>query len=178
MAEIIYAAEMKGSGGPVEGREGVLRAATSGVGPNGESIIFESEVVMSDDGFTETGSITLDGRGSLTFDTIGIGQMGPTIPDESVMHGTIMWNVTGGDGEGNGGRLRVQRGRNARSPARLVRKRRYGVRGTRAAPRRVRHQLRDGARQRDRGLRTRGRTLVRAVIVSWGSDFGVGNQLP
>ena len=98
MAEIVYAVEMTGSGAPVEGQEGVLRAATSGTGPNGESIIFESEVVMSDDGFTETGSITLNGRGSVTFDTIGIGQMAPS-PVEGVMHGAIMWNVTGGDGE-------------------------------------------------------------------------------
>ena len=101
MAEIVYAAEMKGSGAPVEGREGVMRAATSGVGPNGEGIIFESEVVMSDDGFTEMGSITLDGRGSVTFDTVGIGQMVPS-PVDGVMHGVIMWNVTGGDGEFEG----------------------------------------------------------------------------
>lgn len=101
MAEIVYATEMRGSGAPVEGREGVVRAATSGVGPNGEGIIFESEVVMSDDGFTESGSITLNGRGSVTFDTVGIGQLGPS-PVEGVMHGIVMWNVTGGDGEFEG----------------------------------------------------------------------------
>ncbi len=101
MTEIIYATEMTGSGAPVEGQEGVIRAATSGVGPNGEGIIFESEVVMSDDGFTETGSITLEGRGSVTFDTIGIGTMDPS-PDEGVMHGVVMWNIIDGDGEFSG----------------------------------------------------------------------------
>lgn len=101
MAERVFAVEMTGSGAPVEGEEGVMRAATSGVGPNGVGIIFESEIVMSDDGFTETGSITLNGRGSVTFDTIGIGEMGSS-PEEGVMHGVIMWNITGGDGEFEG----------------------------------------------------------------------------
>ena len=54
MAEIVYAAEMRGSGAPVEGQEGVMRAATSGKGPNAVDIIFESEVAMSEDGFTES----------------------------------------------------------------------------------------------------------------------------
>ncbi|MDP6823279.1 MAG: hypothetical protein QF554_08305 [Dehalococcoidia bacterium] len=98
MAEIVYAVEMRGSGAPVEGREGVLRGAATGVGPNGEAIIFETEVVMSDDGFTESGSITLNGRGSVNFDTIGMGQMGPS-PVEGLMYGTVMWKITGGDGE-------------------------------------------------------------------------------
>jgi hypothetical protein len=101
MAEIVFAVEMNGSGAPVEGEEGVMRVAASGIGPSGVDIIFESEVVMSDDGFTETGSITLDGRGSVTFDTIGIGEMSPS-PEEGVMHGVVMWNITGGDGEFEG----------------------------------------------------------------------------
>ncbi|MDA1256811.1 MAG: hypothetical protein O3C10_03075 [Chloroflexi bacterium] len=98
MAEIVYAAEMRGAGAPIEGREGVIGAATSGVGPGGVDIAFKSEVVMSEDGFTETGTITHAGRGSVNFDTVGIGKMGPS-PVDGVMHGTIMWNVTGGDGE-------------------------------------------------------------------------------
>jgi hypothetical protein len=116
MAEIVFAVEMTGSGAPVEGEEGVMRAAPSGVGPNGVGIIFESEIVMSDDGFTETGSITLNGRGSVTFDTIGIGEMGSS-PEEGVMHGVIMWNITGAMVS-----LRAQPGRSrpsSRSPAQV-----------------------------------------------------------
>jgi len=90
----------------VEGKEGVLQASATRVGPNGAAIIFESEVVLSDDGFTETGTITIEGRGSFTFDTIGMGQMAPS-PVEGTMHGTIMWNITGGDGEFAGATGRV-----------------------------------------------------------------------
>lgn len=101
MAEIVFSMELKGKGVPVEGKENTFHAETSGVGPGGESVTFESEVVMTGDGFEEAGTINYAGRGSLKFNTIGVGHLAPS-PISGVNHGTIMWNITGGDGEFSG----------------------------------------------------------------------------
>jgi hypothetical protein len=71
MAEIVLATESKGKGVPVEGKEGVFHVECSGTGPQAEVVTFESEVVMTDDGFTETGTIGYAGRGSIKFENIG-----------------------------------------------------------------------------------------------------------
>ncbi|MCH7736662.1 MAG: hypothetical protein IH872_04580 [Chloroflexi bacterium] len=101
MAEIVFATETKGKGVPVEGREGVFHVECSGTGPQGESVTFESEVVMTDDGFDETGTIDYAGRGSLKFVTVGAGHMAPS-PVSGLNHGSVMWRITEGDGEFSG----------------------------------------------------------------------------
>ena len=101
MAEIVFAMELRGSGAPVEGRENTFHAETSGTGSQGEAVSFESEVVLSGDGFDEVGSISYAGRGSLKFNTVGVGHMAPS-PVSGLNHGTIMWSVIEGDGEFSG----------------------------------------------------------------------------
>ena len=101
MAEIVFAMELKGSGAPVEGKENTIRANNSGTGPKGEAVSFESEVLLTDDGFKEFGTITYAGRGSLRFDTIGLGYMTES-PIAGLSYGAVLWNVTVGDGEFSG----------------------------------------------------------------------------
>ena len=101
MAEIVFAMELRGSAAPVEGRENTFHAETSGTTPLGEAVSFQSEVVLSGDVFDEVGSINYAGRGSLKFNTIGAGHIGPS-PTSGLNHGTVMWRVTEGDGEFSG----------------------------------------------------------------------------
>jgi len=101
MAEIVFAMELIGKGVPVEGRERTFHAETTGTGPGGERVTFESEVVLTDDGFDEVGTINYAGRGSLKFNTVGVGHMTPS-PISGINHGTIMWNITEGEGEFSG----------------------------------------------------------------------------
>ena len=101
MAEIVFSMELKGSAGPVEGKENTYRAKNSGTGPNGEAVSFESEVVMMDDGFKEFGTISYAGRGNLQFDAIGLGYIIES-PIAGLNYGAVLWNVTGGDGEFSG----------------------------------------------------------------------------
>ena len=70
-------------------------------GPQGENVTFESEVVMTDDGFDEVGTITYAGRGSLKFKIVGTGHMAPSAVS-GVNHGSIIWSITEGDGEFSG----------------------------------------------------------------------------
>ena len=101
MAEIVFAMELRGKGVPVEGCENTFHAETTGIGPQGESVTFESEIVMTGDGFDEVGTIKYGARGSLKFNTVGAGHMAPsTVP--GLNHGTVMWLVTEGDGEFSG----------------------------------------------------------------------------
>ena len=67
--EIIFSMELRGNAVPVEGRENTFHAETCGTEPGGESVAFESEVVLMDDGFDEVGTIRYAGRGSLKFNT-------------------------------------------------------------------------------------------------------------
>ncbi len=101
MAEIVFATESKGKGVPVEGKEGVFHVECSGTGPKGEIVTFTSEVVMTDDGFTETGTIEYAGRGSLKFENIGLGHMAPSAVS-GLNHGAVLWTITEGDGEFSG----------------------------------------------------------------------------
>ena len=98
MPEIVFAMELRGKGVPVEGLENTFHAETSGTCPGGESVTFESEEVLTGDGFNESGTIKYGGRGSLKFNMVGVGHMTPS-PVSGVNHGTIMWQVTEGDGE-------------------------------------------------------------------------------
>jgi hypothetical protein len=101
MAELVFATESKGKGVPVDGKDNALHVECSGTGPNGEAVTFVSEVEMNSDGFDEHGTITYAGRGSLTFDTIGTGHMAESAVS-GLNHGSIIWNITGGDGEFSG----------------------------------------------------------------------------
>ncbi len=101
MTEIVFATESRGKGVPVEGKEGTFHVECSGTGPQGESVTFKSEVVMTDDGFDEVGTIDYAGRGSLKFETIGLGHMAPS-PISGLNHGSVIWRITEGDGEFKG----------------------------------------------------------------------------
>jgi hypothetical protein len=101
MAEIVFAMELRGKGVPVGGRENTFHVETSGTGPEGESVMFESEVVLTGDGFDEVGTIKYGGRGSVKFNTVGVGHMAPS-PVPGVNHDTAMWLVTEGDGDFSG----------------------------------------------------------------------------
>jgi hypothetical protein len=64
----------------------------------GEEAVLESRVERAPDGsFVEDGTITYGGAGSVTFDTVGRGHVGPA-PDGRGSHGVVMWRITGGSG--------------------------------------------------------------------------------
>jgi hypothetical protein len=101
MAEIVFAMELRGSAGPVEGKENTFHVHTSGTGPGGEAVNFESDVVLTGESFDEFGSISYAGRGRLKFKTVGAGHIDPS-QVAGLNHGTVMWSVTEGDGEFSG----------------------------------------------------------------------------
>ena len=51
MKDLVFAIELRGRAAPVEGREETLRAQTSGRGPAGETVNFESDVVLTGENF-------------------------------------------------------------------------------------------------------------------------------
>jgi hypothetical protein len=77
--------------------------AATGVGGEvepvpGEAAVLESRVERFADGsFVEDGAITYGSAGSIAFDTVGRGHVGPA-PDGRGHHGVVMWRVTRGDG--------------------------------------------------------------------------------
>lgn len=116
MRELVFALEFRGRGGPEPGSATRRRARTTapsqawsavlgadgvrgGVQPvAGESAVLESRVERFSDGtFVEDGTITYGGAGSVSFDTVGRGHVGPAA-DGRGSHGVVMWRVTGGSG--------------------------------------------------------------------------------
>ncbi|HKX04847.1 MAG TPA: hypothetical protein VJX71_20290 [Methylomirabilota bacterium] len=116
MREIAFALEFKGRGGPVAGSPSRRQARTtapsqilrtvltaSGITPTvealpGESAVLESTVERFPDGtFVEDGTITYGRAGSISFDTVGRGHVGPAAGGIG-SHGAVMWRITGGDG--------------------------------------------------------------------------------
>ena len=114
--EIVFALEFKGRGGPVAGAPSRRQARTtapsqtlrtvltaSGITPSvealpGESAVLESTVERFPDGtFVEDGTITYGRAGSISFDTVGRGHVGPAAGGVG-SHGVVMWRITGGDG--------------------------------------------------------------------------------
>jgi hypothetical protein len=114
--ELVFALEFRGRGGPVPGSTTKRQARTTApsqawraiLGSDGvsaamepvagESAVLESRVERAPDGsFVEDGTITYGRAGSVTFDTVGRGHVGPA-PDGRGSHGVVMWRVTGGDG--------------------------------------------------------------------------------
>lgn len=116
MRELVFALEFRGRGGPVPGSTTKREARTTApsqvwraiVGADGvsavvepvggESAVLESRVERAPDGtFVEDGTITYGRAGSVTFDTVGRGHVGPA-PDGRGSHGVVMWRITGGAG--------------------------------------------------------------------------------
>lgn len=97
MRDIVFAMELRGRAAPVEGRTNTLGARTAGRGPQGETVTFESQVVLTGETFNESGSIDYNGRGKLTFETVGAGHLGPS-PVAGLQWGTVMWRITAGEG--------------------------------------------------------------------------------
>jgi len=116
MREIVFALRFTGHGGPVPGSTTKRQARTIApsqawrtvIAPNGvsgvvetlpgESAVLESRVERAPDGsFVEDGTITYGRAGSISFDTVGRGHVGPA-PDGRGSHGVVMWRVTRGDG--------------------------------------------------------------------------------
>jgi hypothetical protein len=116
MREIVFALEFKGTAGPVTGGGNLRRARTtassqtmstvlSGDGVRarvdpapGDTAILESRVERFDDGsFVESGTITYGAAGSIVFETIGRGWVGPT-PNGSGVVGGVLWRVREGTG--------------------------------------------------------------------------------
>ena len=116
MRESAFALEFKGRGGPVAGSPSRRQARTtapsqtlrtvltaSGIAPSvealpGESAVLESTVERFPDGtFVEDGTITYGRAGSISFDTVGRGHVGPAAGGVG-SHGLVMWRITGGDG--------------------------------------------------------------------------------
>ncbi len=101
MRDLVFAMELRGRAAPVEGREGTLKAATSGRGPGGGTVNFESEVVLTGQNFKESGSIEYTGRGRVRFETVGTGHLDPS-PLPQTQWGAVIWRITQGDGEFRG----------------------------------------------------------------------------
>ena len=116
MREIAFALEFKGRGGPVAGSPSRRQARTTapsqalrtvlaagGITGSvealpGESAVLESTVERFPDGtFVEDGTIAYGRAGSISFDTVGRGHVGPAAGGVG-SHGVVMWRITGGDG--------------------------------------------------------------------------------
>jgi hypothetical protein len=122
MREVVFALEFRGNAGPVPGAEGQRRARSVApsqtlatvLGPGGviarldavagESAVLESRVERFGDGtFVEDGTITYGSAGTITFETIGRGWVGPS-PLGGWVVGGVVWSVTGGQGAFAGAR--------------------------------------------------------------------------
>lgn len=74
---------------------------------DGYEAVLESRLVFREDGsFDEIGSIVF-GRGNvLRFRTIGMGRLADS-PDPHLKHGTVMWEIAGGEGQFDGASGRI-----------------------------------------------------------------------
>ena len=112
MREIVFALEFRGRAGPVAGAEHLREArstapsqrlstvlANDGVEARvepvpGDTSVLESRVERFGDGtFLESGRITYGTAGSIVFETVGRGWVGPA-PDGSGVVGGVLWRVT------------------------------------------------------------------------------------
>lgn len=116
MRELVFALTFTGQAGPEPGSDTRRRAHT--VAPSqlsrtvlgeggvegstetidGERAVLDSRVERFADGsFVEDGTIAFGRAGTITFETVGRGTVGPS-PIEGWVHGAVLWVVTGGDG--------------------------------------------------------------------------------
>jgi hypothetical protein len=73
----------------------------------GDEAVRQSRLVFDDDGsFDETGAIVFGHRNVIRFRTVGLGRLAQS-PDPHLRHGTVVWEVEGGEGqfEGASGRI-------------------------------------------------------------------------
>jgi hypothetical protein len=122
MREIVFALQFRGQAGPVPGSESTRQARSTAPSQTlstvlgrdgihvridtapGESAVLESRVERFGDGtFVEDGTITYGSAGSVTFETIGRGWVGPA-PLGGWVVGGVVWNITRGDGAFAGAR--------------------------------------------------------------------------
>jgi hypothetical protein len=65
---------------------------------DGETATLEADVQMTGERtFLESGRIRYGSAGTVTFRTVGEGVRGPS-PIPGLVHGVVLWEVTGGDG--------------------------------------------------------------------------------
>jgi hypothetical protein len=117
MRELIYAMRFTGQATPAGSAGNVLKAATTApsstltttVGPDGLAsdlqpaeggeATFASEVTFTGEtSFQEIGSIAFGDGHRLRFSTVGSGYLAASA-DPARKHGTVMWQVDGGDGQ-------------------------------------------------------------------------------
>jgi hypothetical protein len=116
MREIVFALEFKGTAGAVPGSESRRQARSvaasqalstvlgregiaAGIEPvAGESAVLESRVERFGDGsFVEDGTIAYGSAGTVTFETLGRGWVGPA-PRPGWVVGGVVWTITVGTG--------------------------------------------------------------------------------
>jgi hypothetical protein len=114
--EVVFALEFRGRAGPVAGSETTRRAHSTAPSQTlatvlgregvrarveaiaGETATLESRVERFGDGtFVEDGTIAYGSAGTITFETIGRGWVGPAARAGWVMGG-VVWTITAGDG--------------------------------------------------------------------------------
>jgi hypothetical protein len=79
-----------------------VRVSVDGI--EGESAVLESRVERFEDGtFVEDGTITYGGAGSVSFETLGRGWVGPA-PRAGWVVGGVVWTITAGNGAFAGAR--------------------------------------------------------------------------
>jgi hypothetical protein len=114
--EIVFALEFRGRAGPVAGSEATRRARSTAPSQTlatvlgregvrarvqtipGETAVLESRVERFGDGtFVEDGTIVYGSAGTITFETLGRGWVGPA-PLAGWVMGGVLWAITAGDG--------------------------------------------------------------------------------
>jgi hypothetical protein len=122
MREIVFALEFRGQAGPVPGSESKRQARSTAPSQTlstvlvrqgvraridtatGDTAVLQSRVERFDDGtFVEDGTITYGAAGSVTFETIGRGWVGPA-PIAGWVVGGVLWTITTGEGAFRGAR--------------------------------------------------------------------------
>jgi hypothetical protein len=122
MREVVFALEFRGTAEPVPGSPNTRRARSTAPSQTlstvlegdgvrariepvvGGSAVLESRVERFGDGsFVEDGTITYGAAGSVTFETLGRGWVGPA-PVPGCMVGGVVWTITRGDGAFAGAR--------------------------------------------------------------------------
>jgi hypothetical protein len=122
MREIVFALQFRGQAGPLPGSPGQRQARSTapsqmlscvlgrdGIDARidtaaGESAVLQSRVERFGDGtFVEDGTIAYGSAGSVRFETLGRGWVGPA-PVAGWVVGGVVWSITSGDGVFHGAR--------------------------------------------------------------------------
>jgi len=122
VTELVFALEFRGRGGPSGTSPTTRRARTTAPSQtlstvlragsidtavqqvDGDAAVLDSTVERFPDGsFVEEGTIAYGRFGSVSFETVGRGTVGPS-PIDGWVHGAVMWTITGGEGRLAGAR--------------------------------------------------------------------------